>query len=117
LNTYSYLSLDPGKIEYNREDGGRYTLHPVRLREKLKTIWECPNSKINHEIRSFLGLSTYCGQFISSFANTAKPLTKLTEEKRAFQWTPEVETAFETLKETLCTAPIFAYPQPREVHH
>jgi hypothetical protein len=51
--------------------------------------------------------------FISSFANIAKMLTKLTEEKQAFQWTPEVEAAFQTLREALCTAPILAYPQPR----
>jgi hypothetical protein len=35
------------------------------------------------------------------------------EEKQAFQWTPEVEAAFQTVKEALCTAPILAYPQPR----
>jgi hypothetical protein len=41
-------------------------------------------------------------------------LTKLTEEKQPFQWTPEVETACQTLKGALCTAPILAYPQPGE---
>jgi hypothetical protein len=50
--------------------------------------------------------------FISSFANIVKPLTKLTAEKQAFQWTPEVEAAFQTPKEALCTAPVLAYPQP-----
>jgi hypothetical protein len=44
--------------------------------------------------------------FISGFTNIVKQLTKLTEEKQAFQWTPEVEA--------LCTAPILAYTQPRE---
>jgi hypothetical protein len=34
---------------------------------------------------------------------------------QAFQWTSEVEVAFQTLKETFCTAPIIAYPQPREM--
>jgi hypothetical protein len=29
----------------------------------------------------------------------------------AFQWTPEVEAPFQSLKEALCTAPISAYPQ------
>jgi hypothetical protein len=52
-------------------------------------------------------------QFISSFANTAKLLTKLIKEKQAFQWTPEVE-AFQTLKEALSTVPILAYLQPRD---
>jgi hypothetical protein len=41
----------------------------------------------------------------------AKPLTKLTEQKQFFQWTPEVETAFQTLKGALCAAPILAYPK------
>jgi hypothetical protein len=36
------------------------------------------------------------------------------EEKQAFQWTPEVETTFQTLKKALCTTPILAYSQPRE---
>jgi hypothetical protein len=43
-----------------------------------------------------------------------KPPTELMEEKQAFQWTLEMETAFQTLKEALCTVPILAYPQPRE---
>jgi hypothetical protein len=54
----------------------------------------------------------YYRRFISGFADIAKPLTRLTEKKRAFQWTPKVETTFQTLKEALCTAPILAYPQP-----
>jgi hypothetical protein len=48
----------------------------------------------------------YYRPFITGFASTAKLLAKLTEEKPA---TPEVETALQTLKETLCTAPILAY--------
>jgi hypothetical protein len=41
-------------------------------------------------------------------------LTKFTGESQASQWTPEVEVAFQTLKEILWTALILAYPQPRE---
>jgi hypothetical protein len=56
----------------------------------------------------------YYRWFVSGFTYIAKLLTKLMEEKQAFQWTPEVEAAFRTLKEALCAAPIFAYPQPGE---
>jgi hypothetical protein len=56
----------------------------------------------------------YYGWFISGFANIAKLLTTLTEEKQAFQWTPEVEAAFQTLKGVLCAAPILTYPHPGE---
>jgi hypothetical protein len=55
--------------------------------EKLKPLpqWSTPKNK--HNIRSFLGLSTYYGWFISGVTNIAKPLTKLVEEKQVFQWT------------------------------
>jgi hypothetical protein len=43
------------------------------------------NPEEQHEIRSFLDLCTYYRRLISGFANTTKPLTKLTEEKQAFQ--------------------------------
>jgi hypothetical protein len=58
--------------------------------EKLKAVREWPTPRNKHEIGSFLGLCTYYRPFISGFANIAKPLTKLTEEKRAFQWTSDV---------------------------
>jgi hypothetical protein len=80
--------------------------------KKLRVLREWPTPKNKHEIGSFLSLCTYYRWFISSSANIAKPLTKLTEEKQAFQWTPEVEAAFQTLKEALCTAPILTYLQP-----
>jgi len=59
-----------------------------------------------------LGLRTYYRRFISGFANIAKPLSKLTEDKRTFQWATEAETAFQALKDALCTAPVLGYPRP-----
>jgi hypothetical protein len=82
--------------------------------EKLKAVQEWPILTDKHELRSFLGLCTYYRWFISSFANIAKLLTRLTEEKQAFQWSLEVEAAFQSLKEALCIAPILGYPQPGE---
>jgi hypothetical protein len=79
--------------------------------EKLKAVREWPILKKTHEIRSFLGLCTYYRRFISGFANIAKPLNKLTEQKQSFQWTPEVEGAIQTLKGALCAAPILTYAQ------
>jgi hypothetical protein len=71
--------------------------------EKINAVWEWPTMKNKHEISSFLGQYTYDRQFISGFANVTKLLTELREEKQAFQWTPEVEADFHTLKEALCT--------------
>jgi hypothetical protein len=66
-----------------------------------------------HEIRQCLGLCTYYRWFISCFSNITKPLTKLTEEKQAIQWIPEMAT-FQILKEAISTDPIHSYPQPGE---
>jgi hypothetical protein len=38
-------------------------------------------------------------KFVVGFAEIAKPLTQLTEEKRIFQWSPEAQAAFWSLKE------------------
>jgi hypothetical protein len=113
------LKLNPDKCHLLQQEV-RYLGHIVSPKgtstdpKKLKAMQEWPTPRTKHEIRSFLGLCTYYRRFISGFANIAKPLTKLTEEKQPFQWTPEVETAFQTLKGALCASPILAYPQPGE---
>jgi hypothetical protein len=81
------------------------TTDPEKL-EALR-VWPTPNNK--NEIRSFLCLCTYYRRVISGFTNIVKPLNKLME-KQAFQWTPEVDAAFQTVKKSICTAPVLAYP-------
>jgi hypothetical protein len=46
-------------------------------------------------------LCTYYRRFISGFAYIVKPLTNLTEENQAFQWTMEAEATFYTPKEAV----------------
>lgn len=70
--------------------------------------WETPHSVT--EVRSFLGLASYYRRFIKGFASIASPMTALTEQDRAFEWTEECQSAFETLKKKLMSAPILAYP-------
>jgi hypothetical protein len=77
-------------------------------------VW--PTLKNKHEIRNFLGLRTYYRRVISVFANIAKTLPKVTEEYQTSQWTPEVEAAIQGLKEVICTAPILAFPHPKEAY-
>jgi hypothetical protein len=113
----AHIKLNPEKCQLFQKEV-RYLAHivsPERITtnpEKLEAVREWPTPRNKHEIRSFLGLCTYYRWFISGFADIAKPLTRLMEEKRTFQWTPEVEASFQTLKEALCTALSLAYPQP-----
>jgi hypothetical protein len=50
------------------------------------------------EIRSFLGLAGYYRRFIKDFSKIAKPMTKLLEKNKAFEWTRECQASFEGLK-------------------
>jgi len=75
----------------------------------LETVKSWPRPTDKHQQRSFLELCTYYRRFIASFADITKPLTRLTEEKWTFEWFPQVETAFQSLKEALCTALVLDY--------
>ena len=115
----AHLKLNPEKCQLFQKEV-RYLGHIVLPSgvttdpEKLEAIksWSRPNDR--HQLRSFLGLCTYYRRFISGFADLAKLLTRLTEGKRTFEWSTETETAFQALKEALCTAPVLGYLRPGE---
>jgi hypothetical protein len=60
------------------------------------------------QICSFLGLAGYYRRFIPNFSKIAKPMTKLLEIEAKFNWSPQCEGAFLTLKKLLTTAPVLA---------
>ncbi|GJY41865.1 putative reverse transcriptase domain-containing protein [Tanacetum coccineum] len=66
------------------------------------------------EVRQFLGLVGYYRRFIEGFSLISKPLTKLTQKNKKYEWGKEEEEAFQTLKQKLCSAPILALPEGME---
>ena len=83
------VTTDPGKISAVKD-------------------WPTPTEKTH--VRAFLGLCSYYRRFVKGFSDIAKPLHRLTEEKRAFSWDEECEHAFLELKKRLCESPILGYP-------
>ncbi|GJS73254.1 putative reverse transcriptase domain-containing protein [Tanacetum coccineum] len=81
---------------------------------KIESIKDWASPKTPTEIRQFLGLAGYYQRFIEGFSKIAKPMTKLTQKKVAFEWGDKQEAAFQTLKHKLCSAPILALPQGAE---
>jgi len=79
--------------------------------EKTEALRSWPVPKDKHELRSYLGLCTYYRRFVKGFADIARPLHKLTENDRPFEWDQKCQGAFDHLKNALCTAPILAYPR------
>jgi hypothetical protein len=58
------------------------------------------------EIWSFLGLAGYYRRFIKDFSKLAKPMTRLLEKDKDFDWTEECQVSFEELKKRLTSVPV-----------
>ncbi|GKC42926.1 putative reverse transcriptase domain-containing protein, partial [Tanacetum coccineum] len=81
---------------------------------KIESIKDWASPKSPTEIRQFLGLAGYYRRFIEGFSKIAKPMTKLTQKKVKFEWSDKQETAFQLIKQKLCSAPILALPEGSE---
>ncbi|GJS91537.1 putative nucleotidyltransferase, ribonuclease H [Tanacetum coccineum] len=81
---------------------------------KIDSIKDWASSKTPTEIRQFVGLAGYYRRFIEGFSKIAKPMTKLTQKNVKFDWSVKAETAFQLLKQKLCSAPILALPEGSE---
>jgi hypothetical protein len=62
------------------------------------------------EIQSFLELVGYYCRFIKDFSKIAKPMTRLLEKNKDFDWTEECQVSFEELKKLLTSAPVLILP-------
>ncbi len=80
--------------------------------EKLRAVEEFPVPTTKKQVRGFLGLTGYYRRFIADYATIAVPLTDLTRKSMPdkIKWGPECETAFISLKTTLCKSPVLSNP-------
>ncbi|KAI3811387.1 hypothetical protein L1987_21108 [Smallanthus sonchifolius] len=78
---------------------------------KIEAIknWTAPTTPT--EVRQFLGLAGYYRRVIEGFSKIAQPLTALTQKGKAYNWGDNQESAFQHLKQKLCSAPILALPE------
>ena len=77
---------------------------------KIDAIRNLPAPTTVKDVRAFIGMVGFYRNFITHFAETAKPLTALTKKNCRFSWSSEAQEAFDALKCKLIEAPILAYP-------
>jgi hypothetical protein len=85
---------------------GGVSVDPSKVKDVLN--WMPPTTA--SKIQSFLGLAGYYRRFIKDFSKIAKPMTKLLEKNKAFEWTKECQASFEELRKRLTSAPVLVLP-------
>ena len=84
---------------------------------KVKAIADWPQPANVKALRSFLGLAGYYRKFVRNFGIIAKPLTELLKKDVMFIWTSIHESAFQLLKQALCSSPVLALPDFSQPFH
>jgi hypothetical protein len=85
---------------------GGISVDPSKVKDVLN--WMPPTNA--SEIHSFLGLAGYYRRFIKDFSKITKPMTRLLEKNKDFDWTEECQVSFEELKKRLTSAPVLILP-------
>ena len=67
------------------------------------------------EVRSLLGMSDYCSNFIPDYATITEPLRRLTQKHAKFQWLPEHQAMYEKIKSALLTTPVMSYYEAESI--
>jgi transposase InsO family protein len=89
--------------------GGTVSVDPT----KVAALRDWPLPRNMTELRGFLGLANYFRRFVRDYSRIAAPLTALTSERAAFDfthWGAAEVAAFNRIKHLLTHAPVLALP-------
>jgi hypothetical protein len=84
----------------------RVSVDPGKVKDVLN--WMPPTTA--SDVQSFLGLAGYYCRFIKDFSKIAKPMMKLLEKNKAFEWIVECQASFQELRKRLTLAPVLVLP-------
>jgi len=76
---------------------------------KVLAIQDMPTPTNVAAVQRLLGLAQYLSKFLPHLSDITKPLRDLTQQNREWTWGNTQQTAFETLKMAVSTAPVLRY--------
>src|SRR6266511_3441366 len=82
--------------------------------EKLKDIFKMNSPIALKDVQKLMGCMAALSRFVSRLGEQAMPFYKLLKKQDKFQWTLEVQQAFDELKEFLTSPPVLVPPMPEE---
>ena len=109
------LFLKPKKCEFEKikieylgliVQEGHLSMDPI----KIKGLLDWPTPTTVKQVRSFLGFGNFYRRFIKKFSDLALPLNNLLRKDVKFDWTPDCQSAFETLKQRFTEEPVLMMP-------
>ena len=109
------IKLNPKKCELLQQSINflGHIISPEGLspdQSKLAAIRDLQSPKTLKETRQALGLFSYYRRFLPKFSAEAAPLNNLLKNNVKWQWTPDCEQAFQSLKTKLINHPVTALP-------
>jgi predicted aspartyl protease len=109
------LKLRPGKCQFAKRKI-KFLGHIISADgiepdpEKIEAVKSYPTPTDVKSLRSFMGLVNYYRSFCKGLSHTAAALNALLKKNMTWKWTADCQAAFDTLKQTLVTAPMLRYP-------
>lgn len=79
-------------------------------KSKVEGVLTWPILQLVKDLRGFLGLFGYYRRFIKGYGIIAAPFTALLQKEVPWEWIELAQSAFMTLKEAICSAPVLALP-------
>ena len=80
--------------------------------QSVEAIRNAPTPTTASEVRSFLGLASFCRRFIPDFSTIAYPLSELTRKAVPWRWTTTHQSSFDKLKTMLTSDCVMAHYDP-----
>ena len=81
--------------------------------DRIKSISSLKHPTNIKELRSFLGMITYCSKFLPNFATVTAPLRDLLKKNSVWLWTEKCNYSFKKLKDMLLSYETLAYFDPK----
>ncbi|XP_041471780.1 uncharacterized protein K02A2.6-like [Lytechinus variegatus] len=81
---------------------------------KVQAIASAQDPTNVQEVRSLLGLVTYCNRFIPNLATLSAPLRDLTKDKVKWEWTSQHKRAMQEIRNSLSEQSINAFFDPEK---
>jgi len=81
--------------------------------EKVEAILNAPRPSDVSSLRTFLGLINYYVKFIQDMASMAAPLNALLRKAAKWNWTPECEKAFNSLRRVITSSSVLTHYDSR----